>query len=167
MSDVKTLLADLPPLNEEAREDACFRAKDVAWAELAALFARYKDEEGLTYAQLGKRIGRSKQHVQRWLSSPFNLSIQSLGLLAEGMNAELSIHLCDRAKEAVGKNHCHPREDARAHVEADQSFRTYYRLSAVTSSASPHQISAVTTSSPPHVLIMKTSTETERAREFS
>jgi hypothetical protein len=101
-------IADLPALNEEERDDAAFRAKDLAWAALAQIFDFYAETQKLTYEKVGQRIKRSKSHIQRWFASPFNMSLKSLGLLAEALNADLIITLIPRAQPARGQNHFHP-----------------------------------------------------------
>ncbi|HEX8578492.1 MAG TPA: hypothetical protein VF655_02720, partial [Allosphingosinicella sp.] len=58
-----------------------------------------------TYEKLGARIKRSKSHVQRWLSSPFNMSLKSLGLLAEALDAELVITLEPRSAKQTSCGH--------------------------------------------------------------
>jgi hypothetical protein len=105
-------IADLPALTEEQRDDAAFRARDLGWSALVRAFDHRVSTERLTYQALGQRIKRSRSHVQRWLSSPFNLSLGSLGLLAEGLNADLVISLEPRVPIPLGKNSCHPSEAA-------------------------------------------------------
>lgn len=106
-------IAELPVLSEEQRDDAAFRAKDLGWAAVVRLFDHYADTQKLSYQKLGERIKRSRSHVQRWLASPFNLSLSSLGLLAEGLDADLVISLKPRRSPASGINICHPSQDAR------------------------------------------------------
>lgn len=112
MSKQGQKIADLPPLDEDDRDDACFRAQDRAWSTLARLFDHYSREEGLTYEALGKRIKRSKSQVQRWLSSSFNMNLKSLGLLAEGLDADLVIEVHARVGTNERSNYCHPQEAA-------------------------------------------------------
>src|SRR5215208_1598850 len=107
MTDKRKAMASLPPLEDDAQEDAAFRAKDRAWASLVRVFDRYNESECLTYVDLGRRIHRSRAHVQRWLASPFNLSLKSLGLLAEGLDADLVIEVRPRLKQMC-PNYCHP-----------------------------------------------------------
>jgi transcriptional regulator with XRE-family HTH domain len=103
-------IASLPVLSEEQRDDAALRAQDLAWSSLAGLFDDYAHSQKLTYEKLGARIRRSKSHVQRWLSSPFNMSLRSLGLLAEALDAELVIRLEPRGQRAARKSYKHPAE---------------------------------------------------------
>lgn len=117
MRDVTVKIRDLPVLSEAERDDAVFRARDLGWAALVRLFEQHVDQEKLSYQKLGDRIKRSRSHVQRWLSSPFNLSIGSLGLLAEGLNADLRITLEPRTMDAF-KNYCHPSEAAKGVIVA-------------------------------------------------
>lgn len=93
---VATRVGDMPKLNPDDVADAGFRARDRAWAALADLFEHLREEENLTYEELGKRIGKKKSQVHRWLSSPSNVTLQSFGLLAEGMDSDLNIELIRR-----------------------------------------------------------------------
>lgn len=108
-------IAELPPLDEDQRDDACYRGRDRAWSGLVSLYDHYNRSQGLTYEALGKRIKRSRSQVQRWLSSSYNMNLKSLGLLAEGMDADLMIEVKPRGSSTYETNYCHPREAARAH----------------------------------------------------
>jgi hypothetical protein len=112
MTNTTIEIKDLPPLTLEERDDASFRARDLGWSVLVDLFERYSQTESLSYQRLGDRIKRSRSHVQRWLSSPFNLSLGSLGLLAEGLNADLVIRLEPRSARSARSNYCHPSDAA-------------------------------------------------------
>lgn len=107
-------IAGLPPLTDEERDDAAFRGKDRAWSAVAELFDHYRRTECLTYSALGQRISKSRSQVQRWISSPFGMNISSLGLLAEGLNADLDIRLTPRVPVCWSTNHHHPREAAKS-----------------------------------------------------
>lgn len=107
-----TDVADLPPLTADERDDAAFRAKDLGWAALVRVYDEVSATQPMSYQKLGARIRRSRSHVQRWLSSPFNLSLSSLGLLAEGLNADLMISLRPRTGAGILTNFCHPSEAA-------------------------------------------------------
>lgn len=111
-------IADLPSLDEDERDDACYRGRDRAWSSLVALYDHYSRTQNLTYEALGRRIKRSRSQVQRWLSSSFNMNLKSLGLLAEGMDADLVIDVRPRACSTYETNYCHPREAARARLAA-------------------------------------------------
>jgi transcriptional regulator with XRE-family HTH domain len=110
-------IASLMPLTDDERDDAEFRAKDRAWAALVERFEERRENEGLNYRQLGDRIGRSRKQVQRWLGSSFNMTLQSLGLLAEALDADLKITVTPRRQSDVRVNYTHPSEDARAFVK--------------------------------------------------
>lgn len=109
MMTENTVIAELPQLDDDERDDAAFRARDRAWAALVNLFDEYSRSQGLTYEALGKRVKRSKSQVQRWLSSPFGMNIKSLGLLAEGLDADLIIEVTPRQASSPRANHKHPR----------------------------------------------------------
>lgn len=108
--DQLSLFALLPILDEEEREDAEFRAKDRAWAALIDVFEDRKQLDGLNYQVLGDRIGRSRKQVQRWLASSVNMTLSSVGLLAEGMDADLFIDIRKRQAGPLLPNHVHPSE---------------------------------------------------------
>lgn len=113
---MKPKIADLPPLTQEERDDAGFRGQDRAWSAVAGLFDQYAEKEDLTCQGLGTRIKRSRAQVHRWLNSSFNMNINSLGLIAEGLDADLFIDLRPRELVRKGSNHCHPSDEARAFV---------------------------------------------------
>lgn len=119
----KRRIAQLPVLDEEARDDACYRAQDRAWSALVSLFDHYNRAENLSYEALGKRISRSRSQVQRWLGSSFNMNLKSLGLLAEGLDADLSIEVKPR-QAAAEAAYCHPREAARVRAKVLADVRT-------------------------------------------
>lgn len=105
-------IAELPKLTIEEAGDASFRLRDRLWASVGDLFDAKAEEEGLTFAAVGRRIGRSRSQVQRWLASPTNMTSASAGLLAEGLDAEFVIHLEPRSERGPS-NYIHPCEDAR------------------------------------------------------
>lgn len=107
-------IIDLSPLEEDEIEDAEFRGKDRAWSSLVKLFEERRVSEGLTFEQLGRRIGKPKTQVHRWMSSPFKMTLRAYGLLAEGLNGEIFIDVCARRSQIDGCNHFHPSERARA-----------------------------------------------------
>ena len=109
-----SLFASLPALDEDELEDAEFRAKDRAWAALIEVYEDRKSSDGLNYKLLGDRIGRSRKQVQRWLSSSVNMTLGSIGLLAEGMDADLDIRIYKRVHEHAQVNFAHPSEVAYA-----------------------------------------------------
>lgn len=96
------------PLSEEQIADARFRAKDRAWLAVADLFDRESEECGLTYQQLADRIRRKKAQVHRWIDCSSNLTLESLGLLAEGLDADVVISLDPRRTSPLSSNYCHP-----------------------------------------------------------
>jgi hypothetical protein len=106
-------LQEVAPLNADEISDAAFRGRDLAWAAAVDAFVQREETEGLTYQALGDRIGKSRSQVHRWLSSPFNMNIGSLGLLAEGLNSDLQIHLVPKCRHDGSTNHSHPSEAAR------------------------------------------------------
>jgi transcriptional regulator with XRE-family HTH domain len=114
MADSDMKIADLPPLDEDQEDDACFRARDRAWSALVDRFTAYQHSQNLNYEQLGRRIGRTRSQVQRWLRSSFNMNLRSLGLLAEGLDADLIIDLAPRHQDNGQRNYCHPAEAARS-----------------------------------------------------
>lgn len=114
----ETRMEKLPQLSEEELEDACFRARDRAWAAVAGQFQDLAESEGLTYETLAKRIGRKRSQVHRWLNSACNMTLGSVGLLAEGMNSDIDISVAPRPQ--VPTNRCHPAESAAIQVKIRQ-----------------------------------------------
>ncbi|MBL0967966.1 MAG: helix-turn-helix transcriptional regulator [Brevundimonas sp.] len=115
----QTKIAELPVLTNDEMDDALFRVRDRLWASLGDLFDRQKEEQGLTYAELARRINRTRSQVQRWLGMSHNMTVASAGLLAEGMDADLEIVVTPRKFSAViVGNYAHPCEDARMFVMA-------------------------------------------------
>jgi hypothetical protein len=110
------LFACLPALEEDELDDAEFRAKDRAWAALVNVYEERKEADGLNYQVLGDRIGRSRKQVQRWLSSSMNMTLRSIGLLAEGMDADLDIKVSKRLPCDPRTNYVHPSEAARSYI---------------------------------------------------
>lgn len=117
------LFSTLPHLDLDELEDAEFRGKDLGWASLVAVYEDRKENDALNYEKLGKRIKRSRAQVQRWLSSPVNLTLRTLGLLAEGMDADLSINVTKRIPCPVSANYCHPSEAAAATIMSINPMR--------------------------------------------
>jgi hypothetical protein len=114
-------ISNLPRLDEEERDDACYRGQDRAWSSLVGLYDYHRTTEGLTYEKLGWRIKRSRSQVQRWLTSSYNMGLKSFGLLAEGLNADVVIDVVPRSAPSDVCNYCHPREAARAIMETRTS----------------------------------------------
>jgi hypothetical protein len=115
-------LKALPKLTEDEIDDAMFRIRDRIWAELADLYLRYNEESGLSYADVGRRIRRSRSQVQRWLGAPINMTLSSAGLLAEALAAEPDFKLRLKAG-SHGANRAHPCEEARAQLVYTTSVR--------------------------------------------
>lgn len=116
---LKAPFATLPQLSEEQVDDAEFQGKDLGWAEVVRIFETRRAEEKVTLESLGGRIGKPRSQVHRWISSPLNMTMRALGLLAEGLDADLVISLEPRQVPLGGQNHCHPAEAAKAWVKAD------------------------------------------------
>lgn len=138
-----TKIADLPPLTADQSGDASFRLRDRLWATVGDLFDAKVEDEGLTIAAVGRRIGRSRSQVQRWLASPTNMTSASAGLLAEGLDADFVIHLEPRTN-VHSCNYIHPCEDARVFLttfvgathEAEQ-------ISAAPATSAPRSVSRI------------------------
>lgn len=138
-----SLFAQLPALTADEVEDAEFRTKDRAWAALIELFEDRKEEDGLNFQILGDRIGRSRSQVQRWLRFSGNMTLGSIGLLAEGMDADLEIQLNKRCLHNSLKNHVHPSDHARwitantptlvMEIQSSNHMVAFPRMTAVTS----------------------------------
>lgn len=110
------LFASLPALDEDELDDAEFRAKDRAWAALVQVYENRKDADKATYQMIGDRIGRSRTQVQRWMSSSVNMTLKSIGLLAEGLDADLVIDVRQRTTPLLCTNYVHPSEAAKKYL---------------------------------------------------
>jgi len=122
MSDVtSTAVASLPPVDEKDLDIASAWARDALWAAVADLFHRYQEEEGLSYADVARRIGRTRSQVHRWLTAPMNMTLCSAGLLAEGLDADLRIELAPRTLVAHSNQVC-PADVAHAMATATRSL---------------------------------------------
>lgn len=117
--ELKTPFAALPPLSEEQVDDAEFQGKDLGWSEVVRVFESRRAGERITLESLGARISKPRSQVHRWISSPLNMTMRALGLLAEGLDADLVISLQPRQVSPAGNNYCHPAEAAKAWVKAD------------------------------------------------
>jgi hypothetical protein len=60
-----------------------------------AIVAR-KNEDGLTRAQLGSRMGREKTGISKLLSGPRNWQLSTISDLSEALNLKLEFRLIDR-----------------------------------------------------------------------
>lgn len=140
-----SLFTLLPILDEDERDDAEFRAKDRAWAALIDVFEDRKQDDGLNYQILGNRIGRSRKQVQRWLSSSVNMTLSSVGLLAEGMDADLLIDIRKRQLGPHLPNHVHPSEAARAWVKYNTGSASVVHLLNPITHESPAKTGSVST----------------------
>jgi transcriptional regulator with XRE-family HTH domain len=109
--------SELDTLDQDEIDDAEFRPRDRAWAGLVRLFNERKRLEGLTYEQLGDRIGKPRAQVHRWLSSSMKTTMKSLGLLAEGLDADLVIDIIPRIEHDTSTNQAHPSEFAKVLVQ--------------------------------------------------
>jgi len=115
------MIATLGELSEHDVDISVGAARDALWAALADLFDKYREEQGLTYADVARRIHRSRSQVQRWLAAPSNMTLVSAGLIAEGLNADLQIQACPRV-DMPHKNYVHPCEEAKAYVHVGKSW---------------------------------------------
>lgn len=126
----KVPFTKLPTLSEEQVDDAEFQGKDLGWSEVVRVFEARRSEEKVTLESLGGRIGKPRSQVHRWISSPLNMTMRALGLLAEGLDADLVISLQPRKLTPAGQNYCHPAEAAKAWIDAD--FRRQVGGAAIT-----------------------------------
>ena len=62
-------------------------------------FARRRDEEGLTQAELARRMGLQRERVHYWLSRPEHMTLKAAARLLAGMDARLECRT--RALEPV------------------------------------------------------------------
>lgn len=111
----KCRIAHLPVLTTDEIEDARFRGADRGWAALADLFDKYAEGENLSYAMVARRIDRPRSQVQRWMQGPYNMTLQSLGLLTEALDADLEVRVIPRCVNDRTNYH-HPCEGFFVHT---------------------------------------------------
>ena len=108
MSTGETVCQNMPILTEDEIDDALFRGRDRAWAAAAGMFDHKRETQKLTYQGLANRIDRRKSQVHYWFSGARNMTLKTLGLLAEGMDTDLEIRLVPRMMPIGNENYCHP-----------------------------------------------------------
>ncbi len=65
------------------------------WSEVHRVFARRRDEDGLTQAELARRIGLQRERVHYWLSRPEHMTLKAAARLLAGMDVRLECRTRD------------------------------------------------------------------------
>lgn len=111
--DLKSLAAghDGPPIPESLLTYFTERAR---WRLFEFLLDRFEQEEarGLTQAKLARRIGKSYEVINRWLSGPGNLTTDSAALLLLGICNEEPVFDGVNVLNRMPRNYIHLDSDA-------------------------------------------------------
>ncbi len=70
-------------------QDVARDLQEEIWREVHRAFARRRDEEGLTQAELARRMGLQRERVHYWLSRPEHMTLKAAARLLAGMDARL------------------------------------------------------------------------------
>lgn len=74
-------------------QDVARRLQEEIWREVHRAFAKRRDEEGLTQAELARRIGLQRERVHYWLSRPEHMTLKAAARLLAGMDARLECRI--------------------------------------------------------------------------
>ena len=66
-------------------------AQDQIWVLLHERFHELEEAEGLTQAELARKVGCDRQSVSRWLSGPSNIGIFNAAKLLAGMKSDMKL----------------------------------------------------------------------------
>ena len=119
---------DGPPIPESKRIYFQERWK---WRFFDFLLGRFEEAErnGLNQAKLARRIGKSAEVVNRWLSAPSNLTLESMSDMLLGISAEEpaidGVSVLNRART----NYSHT-EDLKAEAETEGTGKLELRRAA-------------------------------------
>lgn len=70
-------------------QDVARDLQTVVWREVHQAFAVRRDVDGLTQAELARRIGLERERVHYWLSRPERMTLKAAARLLAGMDARL------------------------------------------------------------------------------
>lgn len=81
--------ADSGMTHEPPEYDAARQLQAAVWAEVHRAFERRRAEQGLTQAELARRIGLQRERVHYWMSRPERMTLAAAARLMAGMNGRL------------------------------------------------------------------------------
>jgi hypothetical protein len=83
------------------------RAKNRAFEEVIAFFARRAEYSGMTKKEIADRLGKDPSQITRWLSGPGNWTLETISDLLVAMDAEMEFSVI--AFEDIRRaNYAHP-----------------------------------------------------------
>lgn len=81
-------------LDEEVRDDASFRAKDLGWSAIV----HQMQLGSVSVEEAANRIGVTPEEFRRMAQTSIEMNIEKLGLMAEALDCELKIELIPRGE---------------------------------------------------------------------
>lgn len=72
-----------------SEQDVARDLQTAVWREVHQAFAARRDADGMTQAELARRIGLERERVHYWLSRPERMTLKAAARLLAGMDARL------------------------------------------------------------------------------
>ena len=77
-------------MSQDGREqDVAWVLQQDVWREVRRVFETRRKQEGLTQAELARRISLQRERVHYWLSDPRRMTLRAAARLLAGMDARL------------------------------------------------------------------------------
>ena len=95
------------PLSERDLHYYRQRAKNRIFESLTTFFAQEAERTGVTKRDIAEYLNRDPAQITRWLSSPSNLTIDTISDLLLSLDAEMD-HTISKFSERVQPNQMHP-----------------------------------------------------------
>lgn len=83
------------------------RQKNRIFDELVTYFARRAEQDGITKAEIARKLKRDPAQVTRWLSQPSNLTLDTISDLLLALDAEMDCEVAPFEQRAIA-NAAHP-----------------------------------------------------------
>ena len=81
--------ADFGMKQKGAAQDAAANLRAEVWGQVRQAFESRRLEQGLTQAELARRIGLPRERVHYWMSRPERMTLDAAARLMAGMNGRL------------------------------------------------------------------------------
>lgn len=75
--------------HEGLEQDVAHELRRAVWSEVRRAFDVRREEQGLTQAELARRIGLQRERVHYWMSRPERMTLAAAARLLAGMDARL------------------------------------------------------------------------------
>lgn len=108
------------------------RLKNRVFSKLSAFFVEQAEARGITKKDLAVILGKDQAQITRWLSSPANLTLETISDLLLALDAELD-PVISRFEEKPKRNYSHP-----VYVHISSEERRPYIISPMVISGSFH-----------------------------